>query len=159
MFRDFFCTWLTIPEQIWPINSAGMIVVPLTFNTGPYTDLHVIRVCYAMYEETSELWRSSSGERLVPAPSETPSGWRIGWKSCEMTNNFRNNNNLNLKIFQSILNWRGADIKFNSSMNMKIMILFVVKILAFKISSINEWRQFSLCLDLVISKKWKQNFV
>lgn len=62
MFRDFFCTWLTIPGQIWPIKSAGMIVVPLTFNTGPYTDLHLIRVCYAMYEETSELWRSSSGE-------------------------------------------------------------------------------------------------
>lgn len=69
-----------------------------------------------------------------------------------MTNHLRNDNNLNLKIFQSTFNWRGTDIKFNSSMNMKILILFVVKMLAFKISSINKWRQFSLCLDLVISK-------
>ena len=157
MFRDFFCTWLTIPGQIWPIKSAGMIVV--TFNTGPYTDLHLIRVCYAMYERLASCGGHHLESCLGPAPTETPSGWRIGWKSCEMTNNFRNNNNVNLKIFRSILNWRGADVKFNSSMNMKILILFVVKILAFKISSINKWRQFSLCLDLVISKKWKQNFV
>lgn len=37
-------------------------------------------------------------------------------------------------------------------MNMKILIFCVVKILAFKILPVNKWRQFSLCLDLVISK-------
>lgn len=106
----------------------------------------------------------SERETIISRAAEGPlqqrlSERRLGQESLETTNHLRNKNRSHLKNFQRRLDHRRGDIEFNPSVNMEILMLCVLKALALKIWSVNKRRQFSLGLDLVISKKGKQTLI
>lgn len=77
-------------------------------------------------------------------------------KQLEQQNVQKHEEFRNLKVIHSVLNRVRADVKFNSSVDMEILVFFVVKILALKISSVDKGRQFSLSLDFVVSRNRKK---
>lgn len=68
-------------------------------------------------------------------------------------NHLRNNQRSHLENFQRVLDGRRGDIKLNPAVNVEVLMLCELEVLAFKVWSVNKRRQFSLGLDLVISKR------
>lgn len=85
----------------------------------------------------------------MPAPAETC--WAEN--RTREPNHLRNDYRPHLENLESVLDGGRGDIKLNPSMDMEMLVLCVLEVPAFKIRPVHKWRQFSLRLDLVISKR------